>query len=143
MGTWNDRTWRRNYFKVHQWLRRNLVKVNKCHQCESVTESKYEWALITGLEYEKKAENFIELCTSCHRKYDMTKEGIQRLRLIGSQIEVRTTCPIRVSKPTGEVVGEYSSITDACLELGISKTSVSNVLSGRAKRAGRLKWEKI
>jgi hypothetical protein len=31
---------------------------------------RYEWALLKGKMMERKRENFIQLCMSCHRKYD-------------------------------------------------------------------------
>ena len=32
--------------------------------------NRFEWALIKGLEYERKRENFIRLCKRCHIYYD-------------------------------------------------------------------------
>jgi hypothetical protein len=34
----------------------------------------YDWAKKTGMEYERNRDNFLRLCRSCHRRYDLTKE---------------------------------------------------------------------
>lgn len=61
------------YFALHSWLRKTFGKANKC---ESINCSKisviFEWAKVKGKKYERKRDNFTQLCRSCHRKYDMT-----------------------------------------------------------------------
>jgi hypothetical protein len=40
--------------------------------------SKFHWALKRGCNYEHKRENFISLCVSCHRRYDLKPEWIEK-----------------------------------------------------------------
>lgn len=63
------------YHGIHKWLRREFGKANMCEskKCEGWCKQ-YDWAKIKGKKYERKRENFKKLCTSCHRKYDMTQE---------------------------------------------------------------------
>ncbi len=71
------------YGAVHMWIRRTFGKANVCENPKCVYPRKnksrevtkypkrFEWALIHGQKYEKKRENFISLCKSCHASYDL------------------------------------------------------------------------
>lgn len=65
-----------SYGGVHKWLMREYGKANKCEssKCEAEDIKKHEWALVRGKTYEKIRENFIQLCASCHRRYDETQK---------------------------------------------------------------------
>lgn len=58
------------YTALHDWLRKNYGKASKCEHCKTLNAKRYEWALIKGKKYQRKRENFIELCPKCHAKYD-------------------------------------------------------------------------
>lgn len=70
-----------NYFNIHTWLRINHGKASKCENenCTHKTPKRYEWALIKGKEHKKNRNNYIQLCPSCHRKYDFTEQTRQNL----------------------------------------------------------------
>ena len=57
---------------IHIWLRKNFTKKLICEFCGKNEKSgrKIEWAKINNKKYERKRENFIELCCKCHRNYD-------------------------------------------------------------------------
>jgi len=75
MKQWKSKEEKWHYCNVHSWLRRNFGKPTKCEGKNCSGISKYiSYALISGKEYEKVRDNFICLCTSCHRIYDMTEE---------------------------------------------------------------------
>lgn len=61
-----------SYIGIHAWLRRTYGKAAKCEnpKCEAEDVKRFEWALKKGFEYERKRENFIQLCKSCHVEYD-------------------------------------------------------------------------
>ncbi len=61
---------------VHIWLRKFFVKTKVCSHCGIKKEGLCgtDWALIKGKNYERKRENFMELCRKCHAIYDKTKE---------------------------------------------------------------------
>jgi hypothetical protein len=75
------------YSGIHTWLRINFGYPNKCDNeaCLAKNIKRFEWALIKGKEYERKRENFMQLCVSCHRKYDMTEK--KRLNMSLSQLK--------------------------------------------------------
>lgn len=51
------------------------------------------------------------------------------------------TKPVVQFMKTGELVKEFSSITEASIETGTNQRSISNCLAGRAASAGGYKWE--
>jgi len=59
---------------IHKWLKNNYGKPDRCESidCNHISK-KFDLALIKGKEYERKRENFIILCRSCHKKYDMSQ----------------------------------------------------------------------
>lgn len=57
------------YHGVHKWIARWKGKPKMCEMCGSTSKRKYEWANIDH-KYRRVLEDYIRLCTSCHRKYD-------------------------------------------------------------------------
>lgn len=74
-----------SYRGLHYWLRRKLGKPTKCIQCGKVdTRPKFiQWANIDGT-YRRVLSDYIPLCTSCHKLYDLSMKSTQ-----GSQIAKR------------------------------------------------------
>ena len=66
------------YRGLHQWIVSNYGKADKCNNREkqilkfacSLKSKKFEWAKLKRKRYERKVENYIQLCKSCHNKYD-------------------------------------------------------------------------
>ncbi len=64
------------YAIMHKRLIRERGQPRECEYCGSVIAKKFEWAF-TGsghgdgtLAYSENLEDYIRLCTSCHRKFD-------------------------------------------------------------------------
>jgi len=83
-----DRPGRRNtdikhYDRVHSWLRYHYKKTGKCESetCEGKSKNT-QFALKIGRDYEKDRSAYIELCVSCHVKYDDTESA--RLKKVAS-----------------------------------------------------------
>lgn len=55
----------------HQWIYRRLGKAEKCKYCGF--EGKCSWANLKKHEYHKDINDYISLCFSCHKKYDLGK----------------------------------------------------------------------
>lgn len=56
---------------IHQWLKKYYGKANRCESINCLKLSKiFQWALLKGKEYERKRENFWQLCIKCHLLYD-------------------------------------------------------------------------
>ena len=58
------------YDAMHRWVEREKGKPYKCEHCERTDKKKYEWANIDH-SYKRNIDDYIRLCTSCHRKYDI------------------------------------------------------------------------
>jgi hypothetical protein len=65
------------YIKIHSWLKKEHGVATKCESSECTTnepigvKTYYHWCLRAGHGYEKKRENFIQLCIRCHKNYDI------------------------------------------------------------------------
>lgn len=64
----------KNFYRdLHKWLEYHYGKATKCEKCNKKGKGReIHWALLKGKEYERKRENFIQLCIICHGKYDDT-----------------------------------------------------------------------
>lgn len=70
------------YYGVHSWL---IVKFGKATKCENQNcekkSKKFEWARIKGKSWERKRENYCQLCTLCHGRFDLCKKFKFKLKL--------------------------------------------------------------
>jgi len=65
--------------QVHKWLGINFGKEKNCEGKDCRKNSIwYDWALKKGKKYERKRKNFLRLCRSCHRRYDLTDKKINQ-----------------------------------------------------------------
>lgn len=60
-----------SYSTVHTWLQSRFGKASLCenYYCEHRSVV-FQWALIKGKEYDRKRDNFWQLCKVCHLVYD-------------------------------------------------------------------------
>jgi hypothetical protein len=59
---------------IHIWLETNCGKPKYCEHCEQTDKKKYEWASKDHI-YTRNINDYLRLCTSCHRKYDMASNN--------------------------------------------------------------------
>lgn len=63
------------YHGIHKWLKAKFGKADHCEDKDCPKTSRiFHWALKRNCNYERKRENFIQLCIRCHRRYDWTEE---------------------------------------------------------------------
>ena len=55
---------------MHHWVIKRKGTPSKCEHCGRTDKKRYEWANIDH-KYRRRLEDYIRLCTSCHRKYDI------------------------------------------------------------------------
>ena len=60
---------------LHSWVKRHLGKPKKCEFCSTTTAKNYDWANKSG-EYKRDFSDFLRLCRSCHKKYDVDRLGL-------------------------------------------------------------------
>lgn len=59
------------YSARHMWIKANFEMKDYCDHCGK--NDKLEWANVSG-EYKRDREDWLNLCRSCHRKFDLKKE---------------------------------------------------------------------
>jgi len=57
------------YDGLHRWVARWKGKPSRCEFCDTTTAKRFEWANIDHT-YQRELDDFIRLCTSCHRIHD-------------------------------------------------------------------------
>lgn len=126
-----------NYRKVHKYLAKNYGKASKCEMvnCPKLRD-KYHYALKKGFEYEFKIENFIQLCVTCHKRYDMNDQTRENIRI--GKIYIRKAI-IQLSM-NDEFIKEHASICDAYKEVNINKGNLMATLKGNRASCGGYKW---
>lgn len=60
------------YHGIHKWVSKWKGKPKKCELCGTEIAKKYEWAN-TDHKYRRVLDDYIRMCTSCHREYDFKK----------------------------------------------------------------------
>lgn len=60
--------------RLHQWVKYWRGAPKECEKCGTTTARRFEWANIDH-KYRRVLNDFIRLCTSCHRKYDIEKNN--------------------------------------------------------------------
>ena len=121
---------------IHDWIRENYGSANKCSNpdCKYNKPKRYEWALIHGKKYERNVENFIQLCPSCHRKYDYKPPHKHTLILRSinncnrnkfGRLHPRS---IPYTICDGKKQMQFDSLTECAKYLGIKKCSLCNII---------------
>lgn len=64
------------YSGIHVWVKKWKGKPNLCENCGTTTAKKFEWANIDH-KYRRVLEDYIRMCTKCHRNYDRDVLGIK------------------------------------------------------------------
>lgn len=134
---------RKHYGNIHRWLAYHYPKKKLCDHCSKTDCKGYDYALIHGRYYEKKRDNFLELCKRCHNIYDGNQAGkIHALRTEADRKRAsRNTCkPIAKYSKDGEFIKAYQSIKSAAKQNKVLHSSIRNSISGLSKSAGGFKW---
>jgi len=62
------------YSAKHLWIKRLKGTPRICDHCHSKKKRKYEWCNVDH-KYRRDVEDWMRLCTSCHRTYDIQNLG--------------------------------------------------------------------
>lgn len=142
----------KHYANVHAFINRKFGKASKCENehCTFEKPKRFEWALRNGREYSKNPDDYMQLCVSCHRKYDFTET--KRERMSASQTGKKKidfqgkghfrSKPITQFDLDGNIVREWESINRCSVETGLYKQSILNCLSGKMHqtKGSTFKW---
>lgn len=133
---------RSKYNSIHRWIRKNYGSANKCDNIHCKGECKrFEWSLKKGCEYQRDVNNFTQLCSSCHIKYDYTYE--RKLKLIKAKFNTPRADSKEIIKydKKGNSKGLYLTMSIAARENNILVTSIANCLAGRSKTCDNYIWK--
>lgn len=73
------------YSNLHHSLRKKYGKAAMCEHCDTTENKVFEWALRKGHSYSDNKEDYLQLCKSCHRKYDCSELTREKLRESGKK----------------------------------------------------------
>lgn len=64
-----------SYGALHSWIARKLGKPTNCENCDKINLNgrKIHWANKNG-KYKRNLSDWIRLCVSCHKKYDIWRQ---------------------------------------------------------------------
>jgi len=111
---------------IHKWIRKNFGNASECTHCKTTTSKRYEWALIHGKKYERNIDNFMPLCSKCHRNYDKTPlSQVTLLRHIAANKvprekffeKIRKGCTLK----KGDIFLSFKSIRECCNFFGFKR----------------------
>lgn len=57
------------YGALHRWVTTHKGRPAECEHCGTLTAKRYEWANVDHM-YRRTLDDWLRLCTSCHRTYD-------------------------------------------------------------------------
>ena len=66
------------YYGLHTWVQRTLGKAEKCSICGE-TKKRIDWAN-RSRQYMRDIDDWLQLCSTCHGKYDTGHRGAIKMR---------------------------------------------------------------
>lgn len=141
------------YAAIHYWLKKNYGVAVKCEneKCPN-KQSRFEWALKKDKKYEYKRENYIQLCRSCHNKYDQSPDFGEKMSKIMKAYEVPREVRKKVSKSLSKPVDQcdlnnnfirrWESGKVAAETLGISNGGLYECISGKKRQHCGYIWHR-
>ena|SRR3990167_4610079 len=72
-----------SYFSIHRWVKTHWGHPKKCEHCGIIPpKHRIEWANVSGKYLREIREDWIQLCTPCHRKFDFEKLSIPKQKIL-------------------------------------------------------------
>lgn len=145
------------YVSMHTYIRNNFDIKNECSFCGTKDAKRTEMALLKDKDYSFNLMDYIELCVSCHKKYDMTEGQREKIsiRLKNNPVEnfIKASKLKKMGRDNSHAktiiqysmddsfIKEWDSCADAVKSLGILASSLSNCIGGRSNSCGGFKWK--
>lgn len=133
----------KEYFRIHNWIAYHHGKASKCEndKCESVNPKRYEWALLKGMEYKRDRNNYIQLCSSCHRKYDMNEKTRTNMSNAKKGKDAKNKVSVMQYSKDGVYIKTFDSLTNAAKSVNGIPTAFSALKRGRLKTYKNYIWK--
>jgi len=129
-----------SYGAIHIYLRKEYGKADHCEFCNSKIAKRFEWALKSGLRYSININDYLQLCPSCHRKYDETEE--RKLKISISHKGKKTGERNSASKKVIDILTNniYTTISEAAITLNIKRSTLSMMLTNKNKNKTNIRY---
>ena len=88
-GSYNWKGSNASYTSKHKWVYRRLGKPKYCEKCGIKEDKIYHWASKSG-ECKRDLEDWIRLCPSCHKKYDLKKRDYIEVECVVCGKKIKT-----------------------------------------------------
>lgn len=129
------------YSAIHAYLSYHNKKTGICDFCQKPNKMTH-WAKKTESEYTRNREDYFELCSPCHQKYDFTDE--RREQLSKSHIGIKNPHKRQAVRATKDGVStDYASVQEAAKALNMAETSITHVLGGNRNSVYGYNFERI
>jgi hypothetical protein len=76
------------YNGKHLWIHSRYGKAKECSLNQNHKSPRFHWANISG-KYHRRVEDFIQLCPSCHRNFDLDKITLKIIQECRSNINYK------------------------------------------------------
>lgn len=130
----------REYERIHKWIGSHWGNAKLCELCEGLNAKRFEWALKKGRSYSRERQDYIMMCVSCHRKYDMTDAKKKKLSKYFTD-NPSFSVPVIQFDLDGNELNRFSNMTVAARSVNRSSSSIRQCLSGISNTSGGFKWE--
>lgn len=119
-----------HYDRLHGDIRKTYGNAIRCEFCNTKTAKRYEWALKKGCSYSMNISDYIPLCPSCHRKYDMTEELKNKMRtsMKGKRIGGKNPSARKVIDVKSKII--FDTVSDAAKSVNIKRSTLTMMLNG-------------
>ena len=77
------------YFGSHEWIYKHYGKANHCEFNLEHKTKRFEWANVSG-KHKRNRNDYIQLCVSCHRKFDKGEFCSKGHPLFGNNLWLRS-----------------------------------------------------
>lgn len=123
-----------HYRIIHDWINKHYGKADLCSNpdCKGISKF-FEYCLKKGCEHERNINNYIKLCRSCHRHYDMpeNKSSIA-LPIAGKYNSMLSLGPKSCERkiillPSNKIFDSGKKLAD---HIGANKSDVYKVANG-------------
>jgi hypothetical protein len=113
------------YGAIHKHLQKHFRKAGQCVRCER-TDCRTEFALISGREYSRDREDYLELCVPCHRRYDGNLPPVRRGE---DSPSAKLTVTIVIEARQAFASGEHSG-RDLARKYGVDARAMQRAING-------------
>lgn len=149
------------YNAIHKWLNKKMGKATTClnPNCKGISKT-YHYCLIKGERHEHNINNYISLCSSCHRLYDQTDEWINKIKesrlnythSIKTKNKISLACKgINIGNKNSakhimqydlknNFIKEWDCILDAARKLNINSSGITMCAKKQLKQSGGYIW---